>query len=957
MFRYHEELLGYFQSVGMKQRVFGLIVFLAAIRVAGAMSPVCSLRQPRLRVARTDIFTEQQEQWLGDGQAEMVEPRYILLPKAESSYLDAIGKRLLDQLPPTDVHYTFRIFESPDLRAFSLAGGHVYISRKLIMDARSEDELAAMLAQEIGRVYIHHSASAVTLRLDKLMHIKTLGDRTDVYDKFERLLNVPPNDLSQLSPDDQKHDELLADQVGLYAIIRANYSPEAFVTFLDRVNDNGGFTGNLFTDLFDMTPDVSIRVRVAHKTVDSLPGSCRRPRPVYQPGFKPFQDSLRGERIDPIVPATPGLTSILLQPPMKPALENVVLSPDGKYVIAQDESQIHVLATEPLKLRFSIDALDAEMAQFTPDSQNLVFNYNDLHIEKWYLASRQPADILDFVDYAGCVQTSLSPDGNVLACVSLNGDSVWLKLVDVSTDRMLYQNMHFFDHYYSLGNTNAYLGFNPNFQALMRWTRDGRYFVAASGTVGMAYDLKQHQTVKLEKTLSDLSQERFAFVGSDKLVSTCDWSFKSGTLEDTFKMCYTTFPGGRTLGSFELPRGWLTGVTAGDRLLFGPVRGAAAVIVDPVTGKAQEKLEQETVDLVGEDLATEVQTGGIAVGPLGSKLETNDLPATPLAALEASAFSSNGRYLAVSDRARGAEWDLSTGKQTALTSPFRAVAIDDEGKLQVQFIHHELKPSIDTNVDRRTHKYVPGLSRAGDPVQYGSIRVRFKPRGIEQNIDQNVDLDAYDAQSETHLWSTRFDYHVPQIVPADGDQLLFVMDRQSATGNAEASRNRKKLIRTSDEIRQLFNDQGTLIEIVSNRTGAVERAIVAPQLAFWRREERTASLFGNLLAVYGNNNNTVLYRTSDGARLLAFFGRALAGDDRLGMLAATNRAQELTVFDVANGKPLVSVTLDHNVFAARFVPEQKELLVLTATQHVYRLDLRGLAGGAEGGQPLYEKSE
>ena len=78
----------------MKQRVFGLIVFLAAIRVAGAMSPVCSLRQPRLRVARTDIFTEQQEQWLGDAQAEMVEPRYILLPKAESSYLDAIGKRL-----------------------------------------------------------------------------------------------------------------------------------------------------------------------------------------------------------------------------------------------------------------------------------------------------------------------------------------------------------------------------------------------------------------------------------------------------------------------------------------------------------------------------------------------------------------------------------------------------------------------------------------------------------------------------------------------------------------------------------------------------------------------------------------------------------------------------------------------------------------------------------------------
>jgi hypothetical protein len=73
---------------------------------------------------------------------------------------------------------------------------------------------------------------------------------------------------------------------------------------------------------------------------------------------------------------------------------------------------------------------------------------------------------------------------------------------------------------------------------------------------------------------------------------------------------------------------------------------------------------------------------------------------------------------------------------------------------------------------------------------------------------------------------------------------------------------------------------------------------------------------------------------------------SLAGDDTLGMIAATNRPQELTVYSVANGKPLTSVILDHNVLAARFVPERKELLVLTATQHVYRLDLQDLVSQA-----------
>ncbi len=927
-------------AVPMMRRTIGLLLLLVLTGIAGAVEPVCSLREPRLSVKRANIFTEQQEQWLGDDQAEMVEPRYTLLPANESAYLDEIGKRLLAQLPPTSIHYTFRIFESPELRAFSLAGGHIYISRKLIMDARSEDELAAMLAQEIGRVYIHHSASSVTLRLRVLMHVKKLGGRADVYDKFERMLNQPPDEFAQLSLDDEQNDELLADKVGIYAMIKAHYDPEAFAAFLDRVNDNGGFTGNLFTDIFDLTPEISIRVRMAHKTIHALPGSCRRPRPQYRPGFKPFQEELRYKRIDPYLPATPGLSSFPLQSPMNPALENVVLSPDGKHVIAQDEYQIHVLSTTPLKLQFSINALDAEMAQFTPDSRNIIFNYNDLHIEKWNIDTGQPTNIRDFVDYAGCIQTSLSPDGNVMACISNNGDSVWLKLVDTGTNRMLYENMHFFDHYFSLAGTNV--RFTPTFQALMRWSRDGRYFVAASGIVAMAYDMKTHAIVKLQGTLSDLSQERYSFVGSDKMLSTCDWGFKPGTPTDTYKMCYTTFPGGQSLASYQMPRGWLADMASGDRLLFGPLSNAAAAILDPATSTVLGEYTQETVDLAGNEVAVEIPHGGIAVGGLKGNLRASSLPVTPLFAVEASAFSLNGRYVAVSDRARGAEWDLTTGKRMALTAPFRAVAIEDDGHLQTEFVQHELNPSIDPNLDKRIHRFAPGMTRLGDPLQFGSIAIRFHPRAVTQTIDEDVDMEADDAQTKASLWTKHFDFDLPQVVQADGDKLLLIMDRQSATGNAEASRNGKELVRTADEIHSLFGDQGTLIEVVSGRTGQVDRAVTAPQLASRRREERSANLFGNFLAVYGNNNDTTVYRVADGARLAAFFGRALAGDDTLNLIAATNRPQELSIYDCSNGRLLTRYLLDQNVLAARFVTKEKKLLVLTATQHVYGLDLSGL---------------
>jgi hypothetical protein len=184
-------------------------------------------------------------------------------------------------------------------------------------------------------------------------------------------------------------------------------------------------------------------------------------------------------------------------------------------------------------------------------------------------------------------------------------------------------------------------------------------------------------------------------------------------------------------------------------------------------------------------------------------------------------------------------------------------------------------------------------------------------------------------------------------VPAEGDHLLFVMPRRSETARVDASRDRKILIHTSDKTRQLLDEEGTLVEVVSSRTGQVEHAFVTPQLASQRREERTAALFGNLLAVYGNNDDTAIYRLSDGVRLMAFFGRALAGDDRLGMIAATNRPQELTVYGLTNGKPLASYILDHNVLAARFLPDQKQLLVLTASQHVYRLDLTALSASGK----------
>ena len=870
----------------------------------------CTMPQPQLRIRRANIFSDQQEQWLGDAQADMIEPRYILLPEGQSEYLDALGQRLLQQLPPTPIHYTFRIYESPDMRAFSLAGGHVYISRKLIMDAQSEDELAAMLAQEIGRIYIHHSATAVTRLIESTLHRKHLGGRADVYDTFERALNMPTDSWAYLDMDEQEHDELLADRVGLYAMIRAHFDPEAFPVFLDRVNDNGGYTGNLLTDMFYLTPVISLRVRMAQKLVDSLPKSCRAEQAGENPDFKAFQNAVEQGRIDPFVPDSSGLKPIALTPPMQQDIKQVQLSMDGRNVLAQDDYQVHVLSTSPLRRLYSIDAFLAEKAQFSPDSKSLVFHYNDMHVEKWDVATGHPTDVQDFVDYAGCQQTSLSPDGEAMACISpsfgVMGTYTWLELADLKHGKMLYKNHDF-------NNTGPV-------QAEMRWSRDGRYFVAASGLNVMAYDARARHTVHMNNMLKYLRQERFAFVGSEKMVFPCDWSYRTGSLDQMFQMCTTTFPGGEVLKRFPLPYGKLRSLADGQHVLFGPLRKEAEGAIDPIAGKLVGEYLYDAVDQAGNTVAMELPDGRLGVMTGKGALESIRLPLTPLTELKTSSFSPNGRYLAISSRSRSGIWDITTGKRVQLRFPFLAGWVSDTGSLQTNFIPHEIDQAIDP---------------FSLPIRMGSVTLRY--HAIDHMVDysKGVRLEAYDAVTGTKLWSRMYFQGLPQPVSAEGDRTLIVTNFHNWNAHG-------RLIRTSDQsLESYFNPKGTVVEVISNRTGKPEHILFSPEVPAKACfcEEHQADLFGQMIAVYSVHNETAIYRETDGKRLFAFFGRAVAGDDALGMVAATNRIQELNLYDTQDGRRLAHFVLDQAILAAHFDRAHQRLLVVTAAQHLYQIDL------------------
>ncbi len=74
------------------------------------------------------------------------------------AYVNEVGQRLAQHSHRSNLQWTFTVVDSPEINAFALPGGYVYITRGLMAYLNSEAELAGVLGHEIGHVTARHGA-------------------------------------------------------------------------------------------------------------------------------------------------------------------------------------------------------------------------------------------------------------------------------------------------------------------------------------------------------------------------------------------------------------------------------------------------------------------------------------------------------------------------------------------------------------------------------------------------------------------------------------------------------------------------------------------------------------------------------------------------------------------------------------------------------------------------------
>ncbi len=81
---------------------------------------------------------------------------------AVQDYVNSLGQKLAAQSHRANLQWHFTVLDSPEINAFALPGGYVYVTRGIMAYMESEADLAGVMGHEIGHVTARHGAQRAT---------------------------------------------------------------------------------------------------------------------------------------------------------------------------------------------------------------------------------------------------------------------------------------------------------------------------------------------------------------------------------------------------------------------------------------------------------------------------------------------------------------------------------------------------------------------------------------------------------------------------------------------------------------------------------------------------------------------------------------------------------------------------------------------------------------------------
>ena len=226
---------------------------LTALTLSAALLAGCgsSVNNPVTGQAERSVMSEAAEIAEGKKSHQQVLQEYTALknPRVQA-YVNELGQRLAKQSQRANLQWTFTVLDSPEINAFALPGGYVYVTRGIMVYLESEADLAGVIGHEIGHVTARHGAQRATRQQDAglgVLAASVLGAVLEA--KGVSGAGQMAGDISQTVAAGYvakygREQELQADGLGAEYLSRVRFDPKNMVDVINVLKNQERFAAD-----------------------------------------------------------------------------------------------------------------------------------------------------------------------------------------------------------------------------------------------------------------------------------------------------------------------------------------------------------------------------------------------------------------------------------------------------------------------------------------------------------------------------------------------------------------------------------------------------------------------------------------------------------------------------------------------------------------------------------------
>lgn len=157
-----------------------------------------------------------------------------LYPDREvQNYIRQLGAKIASYTPRR-VDYQFYVVNSPDINAFALPGGPVFITRGLMLKMEKESELAGVLAHELGHINARHHAKFLEKTYGMSVLIGILGIALQGSDYASTVMSLAQVSAGLLQLKFSRDQENEADALGVRFTYQSGYDPKGLLSMFEK---------------------------------------------------------------------------------------------------------------------------------------------------------------------------------------------------------------------------------------------------------------------------------------------------------------------------------------------------------------------------------------------------------------------------------------------------------------------------------------------------------------------------------------------------------------------------------------------------------------------------------------------------------------------------------------------------------------------------------------------------